>query len=331
MSEPSPAIVAQPSLVIPAALRQLCTAAGADFGVFYRAGRGSERDEMRYFNIWTQGPERMAAVFASAEGMPAMLGVSIDQLVMVDEFEATWAEDLDTPFRAAIWDPFEIHSSLGLGITNAGGHFVGWFGAFRCGEQPKFSRRVPSAVRNLASTLSRAATTASFASTLALPDNGLLIFSADRKVESSNAAADEWLRVPTMRAELMRCVDANWSRGDGPPVSTTMGGVLSIRHTTGDTGERRIVTVDKLMQPLVPPIAKLSRVKRRVAALASAGATVDEIARHLERSPETVRSHVKFIYDQLGIGSRAELAVCVERAWDEKPLVVDQRAPDLRR
>jgi DNA-binding CsgD family transcriptional regulator len=54
--------------------------------------------------------------------------------------------------------------------------------------------------------------------------------------------------------------------------------------------------------------AALTPRQREVAELLAHGATSPEAARHLGLGVETVRTHVKAIYDRLGIASRAELA-----------------------
>lgn len=59
----------------------------------------------------------------------------------------------------------------------------------------------------------------------------------------------------------------------------------------------------------------LSPARRRVAAMAADGATVPEIASALGRSQETVRTHLKHVYEVLGVGSRVELAAIVTRVW----------------
>lgn len=48
--------------------------------------------------------------------------------------------------------------------------------------------------------------------------------------------------------------------------------------------------------------------QREVAELASYGATTDEIASHLGISPNTVRTHLKAVYRDLGVANRVELA-----------------------
>lgn len=48
--------------------------------------------------------------------------------------------------------------------------------------------------------------------------------------------------------------------------------------------------------------------QREVGDYAAGGATVNEIAQHLEISLHTVRSHLKAVYRQLGVCNRVELA-----------------------
>ncbi|AKF03445.1 hypothetical protein DB32_000594 [Sandaracinus amylolyticus] len=52
----------------------------------------------------------------------------------------------------------------------------------------------------------------------------------------------------------------------------------------------------------------LSQRQREVAECAAAGATVEEIARHLGISQNTVRHHLKAVYRALEVGSRLELS-----------------------
>ncbi|MBO6938228.1 MAG: helix-turn-helix transcriptional regulator [Deltaproteobacteria bacterium] len=48
--------------------------------------------------------------------------------------------------------------------------------------------------------------------------------------------------------------------------------------------------------------------QREIAELAANGSTIAEIARHLDLSSHTVRTHVRNIYQALGVGNRVELA-----------------------
>jgi len=53
---------------------------------------------------------------------------------------------------------------------------------------------------------------------------------------------------------------------------------------------------------------RLTHRQREIAELAASGSTIAEIARHLELSSHTVRTHVRNIYQALGVGNRVELA-----------------------
>lgn len=55
------------------------------------------------------------------------------------------------------------------------------------------------------------------------------------------------------------------------------------------------------------PAEELTKAERRVLDLLKRGMGVDRIASETETSPETVRAHVKHIYDKLHVRSRAEL------------------------
>lgn len=69
-----------------------------------------------------------------------------------------------------------------------------------------------------------------------------------------------------------------------------------------------LVDVRRAQAILVAPDAVLTPAQRTVAEYAVAGATVDEIARAVDASPETVRSHLKSVYRRLEVANRVELA-----------------------
>lgn len=61
-------------------------------------------------------------------------------------------------------------------------------------------------------------------------------------------------------------------------------------------------------------VEKLTPMQSVVAEYAVAGSTVDEIADAMDRSPHTVKTHLRNIYDRLGINSRVELATRLQGA-----------------
>jgi DNA-binding CsgD family transcriptional regulator len=60
-------------------------------------------------------------------------------------------------------------------------------------------------------------------------------------------------------------------------------------------------------------VTELTESEARVARLAAAGRTNQEIARTLSMSVRTVEGHLSHVYAKLGLRSRTELAVFFER------------------
>jgi DNA-binding NarL/FixJ family response regulator len=75
-----------------------------------------------------------------------------------------------------------------------------------------------------------------------------------------------------------------------------------------------------LLLSVIPPrpelaeaLVRLTSTQVMVAEYAAAGATVKEIADVLDRSPETVRSHLKNVYRLMWVANRVELAQLLRR------------------
>lgn len=76
----------------------------------------------------------------------------------------------------------------------------------------------------------------------------------------------------------------------------------------------QVITIQRVTPMVLPPVmSDLTDVLRRVASLAAVGMTVAEIAKELDRSPDTIRESLARIYEKLGISSRAELAAAARR------------------
>jgi DNA-binding CsgD family transcriptional regulator len=128
--------------------------------------------------------------------------------------------------------------------------------------------------------------------------------------------------------ELRRVV-RDFARGAESYVQSTLGRnqldltrLVAAPATEGDGDTKRrdegepTVTVQVRLSPLehvaLPVELELTPAQREVARSAARGATVNEIAKHLNRSPETIRSHLRAVYERLDVASRVELAAALD-------------------
>jgi len=91
--------------------------------------------------------------------------------------------------------------------------------------------------------------------------------------------------------------------------------VLFVQPLAGPAGQVWLVEQIPAERPPRSPLNQLSPTQQEVAEYAAAGATVAEIARALGRSTETVRTHMRRVYQRLDVGSRVELAASCAQAW----------------
>jgi len=80
----------------------------------------------------------------------------------------------------------------------------------------------------------------------------------------------------------------------------------------GGTNRRTLVSLGPTALVALAPSTILSTRQREVAELAAGGATIAQIAASLDTSPETVKSHLKAIYLELGVATRLELRVLLD-------------------
>ena len=119
--------------------------------------------------------------------------------------------------------------------------------------------------------------------------------------------AREWLdeeREAALAAFIGQMADGEPDRSvfdlDGEPVQ--------IVPVEGDDGPGFLVAAGSSTTVERAFAAALTDRQLEVAELAAEGATVDEIGESLDIASNTVKHHLKDIYDELGIGSRVELA-----------------------
>lgn len=206
------------------------------------------------------------------------------------------------------WSPARVRAMAGMTIVHEGRLIGSVLCARRLGE-PAFGRAELAALRAIEERVAHLFVTAWRRGQAQCngPDQAsFLVFDADGRHVSTSIDAAPWLREPEIVARIGSLA-----------VALCRSGAVRAEHFV----RRARVRLERLegAVPRVLAVAeegdhhrpgareKLTEAQRRVADLAAAGATVKEIAAALERSPETVRDHLKAIYDRLGIGSRVEL------------------------
>jgi len=149
------------------------------------------------------------------------------------------------------------------------------------------------------------------------PPQGHIDFVVDAHGALSMASPDAqaWVAQPGALARVLELRAR--SEGEAPRASAwwVADPPMFLRFVPMQQAKARhlLVTVVPTRPELAEALELLTPVQREVAEYAAAGATVAEIADVLERSPETVRSHMKEIYKRLSICTRLELQWLLRR------------------
>lgn len=286
------------------------------YGVQYDSHAG----RLRLTNVEFLGDERFVAVGPSLEGATFEdLAIEADWLSVLDGCTVMQQGDIPTGMYEALWEPFGLCSCLSY-VAMKDGQLWGCFNVFRTEEQgrPFAKANIQGEERAwLSATLAMLRHTHTLLVN-ALPDHrGVYLFSTDGTARvASHPLAD---LADQLRGALMREVLDFAARGAARD-RVFLGGVcIELDLLTGAGDDAIAVTLTPTLPVNVTAFNLLSRAQRIIAGYAVAGVTVEQIAEAISRSPETVRSHLKRTYDQLGIASRAELGRVYERALDWTP------------
>jgi DNA-binding CsgD family transcriptional regulator len=211
------------------------------------------------------------------------------------------------------FEPYGIHSLLGA-MCMSGRVCRGWFGVYRQGDEPPFSRRDLSQVKRHEDALLAAFHAGLDHDPWQVPEEGLVgLFDATGTLRRYSADAPRWFRDGQLCQELKDAADTFLGSGAARDRRIIRRATVKLERLVDADGEPQVQAhVDPLPYARYPATIVLTPTQREVARCAAAGATVEEIARHLDRKPETVRSHLRAIYQRLGISSRVELATMLQ-------------------
>ena len=129
----------------------------------------------------------------------------------------------------------------------------------------------------------------------------------DGEVLHATTEAAEWLS-EDRRQQLAGAV-RRFDRGTLPSSRIVIEGAeVHMIRLDGEGGVRYLANFSRAVPARLDPRHRLTERQAEVADYAASGATIDEIATTLDVSPNTVKYHIKEIYDRLGIACRVELS-----------------------
>ncbi|MDB4955809.1 MAG: hypothetical protein JWO36_3378 [Myxococcales bacterium] len=307
---------AAPLQILRSAVERLHAVADADVAGYYRVAR---RADGTACIVGTLGVGRgFDDVFKCILRRPGAIESMARSLVAPPRAETTGFVEFDrlvtrhvVEFRREdLFRPAGFVEQIRL-LVYHGPRFVGWIGAMRRLGASAFSRRDSDRLASLVRPVSDAVIAADALAHVEAPGNAYAVVRPNGSVEYATPAARAWLDGPGHRAAVRRWVIA------ADRNSETDAANLFAHH------DARLVRLDSAggvryllkLAPILPILRSLvlSPRQREVAELAADGATVDEIAADVACDRETVRSHLRAIYQRLGVSTRVELARALAR------------------
>jgi DNA-binding CsgD family transcriptional regulator len=280
-------------------LRRLMERTRADAALFHRLVRAD--GATRIVDVCAVGSESLVRTLERLEGEPASaLPSDVAHALPIDAFGIQPIDAAPATVRDTWWSPSGICDVLGTNVCRDA-TLVGVVYLFRCGESARFTTADVGAANGILR-WARAQLESVAASDTAPKLQGSWVFDFGGRALYTPLGANPAvgnLFAATIRAAL---------QVDGPTQAFVAGHAVTVERLAGPGGGAVLLRADLVKPVVLDEIMHLTPLKRRIAAYAAQGATVAEIADVLGRSPETVRTHLKRIYEQLGVASRLELA-----------------------
>lgn len=259
------------------------------------------------------GPDAFVRPRQRIQGVPIEdFQLELDSVWSFDQFRVQPSDSTPASVRETFWEKAGVREALGMYI-GVNGRFVGYVSVYRASTSPPFSEHE----REIADALAPWVVKCFHRAITVEPTQGML---AGRYLfEAGGALRFESAPISAVAREtLSRCAEEFLS-GARLPESIVGDWRLSMTRLKGESTHAALVEVRPVHSGLVPAVMHLSPIKRRIAAWAARGDTAGEIAARIGRHPETVRAHIKEIYEQLQIGSRVELADLCRGLWSGDP------------
>lgn len=212
------------------------------------------------------------------------------------------------PIVVGVFQQFGYIDQLRIALFDGPRH-VAWFGVLRVrGEKPFTAEHMRAANRLHASTTTTLLT-ADRMVRAAIPEEGCdLLVKPSGNIEFASAVGKAWLKHPTSRPLVRALVEAGEGRPGDETILLEAGLWARVARLESNGRVRYLVQIRSAAAYRLRPLSGITPAQRDVGLLLARGCTVGEAARHLGRSHDTVKAHLRALYGRLGIASRAELA-----------------------
>jgi len=220
----------------------------------------------------------------------------------------SWERFAERPFSRSMRELAGIGDQIRL-LAFQGDHYLGWIGAFRQWDKPRFGARERQRLAGVVPRIISQLAAADAAEREGLPGTaGFIVVRPDGEVEHASAEGQVWLSRTPFREALARVVKALPLDDGAAPVERPVWRARArLTRLEGSDGPRHLVCLEPNAELRRPALSRLSPTQRRVATLVADGLRRKEIAELLGLGEETVRSHVREIYRRLEVADRFEL------------------------
>ncbi len=330
MSPSSSAQILRPSFTVPEdwspgrIRRELIAAvvgvAGSRTGLTYSLIQDGR--EARMCEMTPRGGSEFVTIVNATDGVPYSVAASLDPCSR--DYAAAFADDPNVSLAGFVivragdngtrrlvsefWRPHLIKAALGMTALHSG-RILGWIGAYRHDDEADFTAADKAALQAYSEIVTSRLALASQRASALFPDlESFAVFSGRGTLQHLTAAMDRWCSDGT-NIELLTAAVRRFADEDRPEGRAFIGrGRVNLHRLAAEDSEDQIlVKVIEGVHPQTPVGVRLTPALRKVADLAVLGTTVPEIARSLDKSPNTVRVQLKDIYQRLGLASRIEL------------------------
>ncbi len=314
-----------PGEIRDAVVSDLMAATGAQAGNWYTLWRDRDRRCLVAGENRFQGPRAVAEALREIEGKPYMpvhlgetreeLAGQLGMLTQANAFQIQTTDELPEELTERFWRPGEIHCSLGLNAVISD-RYAGWIGVFRTRPHPKFEPDLPARLQPRVPAYLQHLDAARAIESARSEGGAVLVVRGGIDIEGQVPCVGVGVGSPGIEERVTAEITS--LLGTDSPSRTFMSGSTEVRllRLAGEEEEACAVVMRSHQEPDISRVLRLSKRLRQVLSLAVQDLTVSEIGARLDLSQETIRDHIRALYDHLGIGSRAEMALVVRHLTD---------------